>query len=91
MANGKAPMIEPEDNQPDEQITIRLRPEVARDLRAYGKYVNGSSASHVVSSTLKWLFAADKGFQGFKQEHPDAGSLQLSSRRKSRSKAEARA
>lgn len=91
MANGKAPMIEPEDNQPDEQITIRLRPEVARDLRAYGRYVNGSSASHVVSSTLKWLFAVDKGFQGFKHEHPDAGNLPFSSRRKSRLKAEAKA
>ena len=91
MASAKAPIIEPEDNQPDEQITIRLRPEVARDLRAYGRYVNGSSASHVVSSTLKWLFAADKGFQGFKEDHPEAGNLQLSSRRKSHSKSEARA
>lgn len=88
MATAKAPIIQPEDNQPDEQITIRLRPEVARDLRAYGRYVNGSSASHVVSSTLKWLFSADKGFQGFKQDHPDAGNLSLSSRRKFRSKSQ---
>ena len=90
MPNAKAPMIEPEDNQPDEQVTIRLRPEVARDLRAYGRYVNGSSASYVVSSTLKWLFSVDKGFQGFKQDNPDAGNLQPSSRRRSRSKSEAK-
>lgn len=90
MTNARAPMIQPEDNQPDEQITIRLRPEVARDLRAYGEYVNGSSANHVVSSTLKWLFAADKGFQGFKQEHPDAGDLAFSSRRRSRARSAAK-
>ncbi len=91
MANQRAPIIEPEDNQPDEQITIRLRPELARDLRAYGRYVNGSSASHIVSSTLKWLFGADKGFQSFKQDHPDAGTLPLSSRRRSRAKSESKA
>jgi hypothetical protein len=88
MANTKAPIIEPEDKQPDEQITVRLRPDLARDLRAYGKYVNGSSASHVVSATLKWLFSTDKGFQGFKQNHPDAGDVPLVSRRKSRSRAD---
>jgi len=91
MANAKAPMIEPEDNQPDEQITIRLRPEVARDLRAYGRYVKGSSASHVVSSTLRWLFGADKGFQSFKQDHPDAGNVTVSSRRRSRTSSESKA
>jgi len=91
MANQKAPIIEPEDNHPDEQITIRLRPEVARDLRAYGRYVNGSAASHVVSSTLKWLFGADKGFQSFKQDHPEAGDLPFSSRRRSRTNSESKA
>ena len=87
----KGPMIEPEDKAADEQLTIRLRPELARDLRAYGKYVNGSSASHVVASTLKWLFATDKGFQSFKQDHPDAGDLPPVSRSRSRIKSEARA
>jgi hypothetical protein len=91
MANTRTPIIEPEDTQPDEQITIRLRPELARDLRAYGRYVNGSSVSHVVSATLKWLFTADKGFQGFKQSHPDAGDQPLVSRHKSRSRAEQKA
>ncbi|MGI9070444.1 MAG: hypothetical protein ACR2JB_03715 [Bryobacteraceae bacterium] len=37
-ANPPAPLIEPEDKQPVEQVTIRLRPELARDLRAYGQY-----------------------------------------------------
>ena len=60
-----APLIEPEDKQADEQVTIRLRPEIARDLRAYGQYASDSSTSHVVSAALKRLFAADKGFQSF--------------------------
>jgi hypothetical protein len=74
MANVKGPIIEPEDKTPDEQITIRLRPEVARDLRVYGRYVN-SSAHHVVSAALRRLFAADKDFKTFKDEHPNSGDL----------------
>jgi hypothetical protein len=86
-----APIIEPEDKQPDEQVTIRLRPEIARDLRAYGQYASDSSTSHVVTAALKRLFAADKGFQGFKQEHPSAGDIAGRSNGRSRRKSEARA
>jgi hypothetical protein len=86
-----APLIEPEDKQPDEQVTIRLRPDIARDLRAYGQYASDSSTSHVVSAALKRLFAADKGFQNFKQEHPSAGDMAVRSNGRSRRKAEAKA
>jgi hypothetical protein len=85
-----APLIEPEDKQPDEQVTIRLRPEVGRELRAYGQYASDSSASHVVSSALKRLFAADKGFQAFKQDHPNAGDSAVRSNGRSRRKSEAK-
>ena len=67
------PIIEPEDKQPDEQLHIRLRPEIAHDLRAYGEYAS-SSTSHIISAALKRLFAADKGFKVFKDEHP-SGNL----------------
>lgn len=70
-----APLIEVEDKQPDEKIEIRLRPEVARDLRAYGEYAQGSSVSHVVASALKRLFREDKGFKTFREENPDVGSI----------------
>lgn len=86
-----APIIEPEDKQPDEQVTIRLRPEIARDLPAYGQYASDSSTSHVVSAALKRLFAADKGFQSFKQEHPSAGDLAVRLNGRPRRKSEARA
>lgn len=86
-----APLIEPEDKQPDEQVTVRLRPDVARDLRAYGEYANGSSANHVVSAALKRLFDADKGFRTFKQEHPNAGQSAARSNGKGSRKAAAKA
>src|SRR5258707_812570 len=73
--NGPAPLIEPEDKQPDEQLNIRLRPEVAQELRAYALYAHGSSPNHVISSALKRLFAADKGFRNFRDAHPEAGAL----------------
>jgi hypothetical protein len=77
-----APLIEVEDKQPDEKIEIRVRPEVARDLRAYGEYAQGSSASHVVASALKRLFREDKGFRSFREENPSAGSIKVQKIRK---------
>jgi len=78
-----APLIEVEDKQPDEKIEIRLRPEVAHDLRAYGEYAQGSSVSHVVAAALKRLFREDKGFKTFREENPSAGSLKMQKFRKS--------
>ncbi len=86
-----APLIQPEDKQPDEPVTVRLRPEVARDLRAYGQYASDSSASHVITAALKRLFTADKGFQKFTQDHPNAGAVAVSSKGKSRIKSDAKA
>lgn len=77
-----APLIEVEDKQPDEKIEIRLRPEVARDLRAYGEYAQGSSASHVVASALKRLFREDKGFKRFREANPSAGLVKVQKFRK---------
>jgi hypothetical protein len=77
-----APLIEVEDKQPDEKIEIRLRPEVARDLRAYGEYAHGSSTSHVVTAALKRLFREDKGFKSFREENPSAGSVKVQKFRK---------
>jgi len=67
MASTRGPIIEPEDKTPDEPVHIRLRPEIARDLRAYQQYVN-SSVHYVVSAALRRLFAADKEFKMFKDE-----------------------
>lgn len=82
-----APLIEPEDKHPDEKIEIRLRPETARELRAYGEYTNGSSPSHVVSAALKRLFREDKGFKSFRDANPNAGSPKVQNIRKSKSAA----
>jgi hypothetical protein len=69
------PIIEIEDKQPDEKISLSLRPEIARSLRAYSEYAHGSSLNHVVTAALKRLFDADKGFRAYQTEHPDAGSV----------------
>ena len=69
------PIIEIEDKQPDEKISLSLRPDIARSLRAYGEYAHGSSVNHVVTAALKRLFEADKGFKTYLGEHPDAGSV----------------
>lgn len=79
-----APLIEPEDRQPDEQVTLRLRPDVVRDLRAYGQYANDSTPSYVVAAALKRLFTADKGFLAYKQENPDVGAIVIQKTGKSR-------
>ena len=77
-----APLIEPEDKQPDEKLEVRLRPEVARELRAYGEYADGSSASHVVAAALKRLFREDKGFKSYRDANPNAGSVKVQNIRK---------
>ena len=77
-----APLIEPEDKQPDEKIELRLRPELARELRAYGEYTNGSSGSHIVSAALKRLFREDKGFKSYREANPNAGSPKVQNIRK---------
>lgn len=69
------PIIEIEDKQPDEKISLSLRPEIARSLRAYGEYAHGSSLNHVVTAALRRLFEADKGFKAYLADHPDAGSV----------------
>ena len=82
-----APLIEPEDKQPDEKTEVRLRPELARELRAYGEYTNGSSGSHIVSAALKRLFREDKGFKSFRDANPNAGSPKVQNIRKSKAAA----
>jgi hypothetical protein len=76
------PLIDAEDRQPDEKLEIRIRPEVARELRAYGEYVSGSSPSHVVAAALKRLFREDREFKEFLKAHPEAGSIRVQKIRK---------
>ncbi len=76
------PLIEVEDKQPDETITVRLRPEVLKDLRAYGEFAKGSSANHVVAAALIRLFRADKEFADFQKANPQAGALPVTRSKK---------
>jgi hypothetical protein len=76
-------LIVPEDREPDEKVEFRFRPEIARALRAYGEYANGSSLSHVVSAALLRLFREDKGFRAYRESHPSAGLSKVQRIRKS--------
>jgi len=86
MSTPSTPLIEPEDRQPDEQLTIRVRPDVARDLRAYSQYAGNSSTTHIVSSALKRLFKEDKGFKAFRDANPSAGEAFANSKQRTRGK-----
>src|SRR4051794_10986428 len=66
------PLIEREDKQPDEKLEVRLRPEVALDLRSYQQF-SESSQHHVISAALKRLFEADKEFKVWQKANPGAG------------------
>jgi len=70
-----APLISPEDKQPDEELKVKLRPEVASELRAYAQYADNSSLHHVISEALKRLFREDKGFKIFKDENRAAAAV----------------
>jgi hypothetical protein len=53
------PLIEREDKQPDEKLEVRLRPEVALDLRSYQQFADNSQ-HHVISAALRYPFEADQ-------------------------------
>jgi hypothetical protein len=69
------PLIEREDRQPDEKLEVRLRPEVALDLRSYQQF-SDSSQHHIISAALKRLFEADKEFKVWQKTNPGAGKDQ---------------
>jgi hypothetical protein len=55
-----------------EPLRVRLNPGVAEQLKAYSKFIE-SSEGHIVNAALQRLFAADKDFKEFIENHPDAG------------------
>jgi hypothetical protein len=66
------PLIEKEDRREEEPLRVRLNPGVAEQLKAYSKFIE-SSEGHIVNAALQRLFAADKDFKEFIENHPDAG------------------
>jgi hypothetical protein len=70
------PLIEAEDKRKPEEIQIKLHPDLAAELRDYGRYAGGSSLHHIVSGALNRLFDADREFKQWRKDNP-AGATQV--------------
>ena len=59
------PLIPPEKKTTNEQLTVTLSSETLSELRAYGRFLNHSSVSYVLSQLIATL-GRDKEFQQWK-------------------------
>jgi hypothetical protein len=66
------PKIQPQDKTPFETVQFRMRKDIVAKLYAYAKFLNDSSPSYVVSAALKEVFDADKEYQKWLSEKPEA-------------------
>ena len=64
------PLIEPE-TQPmkNEQLNVRIDPEVVATLRNYCEFLKSSSQHHVVEQSLRYVFGRDTDFQSWLSDH----------------------
>jgi hypothetical protein len=58
-------LIPPEKRTTNEQLTVTLSSETLQDLRAYGRFLNNSSVSYVLTQLIATL-GRDKEFQHWK-------------------------
>jgi hypothetical protein len=59
------PLIPPEKKTTNEQLTVTLSSETLSELRAYGRFLNHSSVSYVLTQLITTL-GRDKEFQQWK-------------------------
>ena len=75
------PLIQPEKKVSNEQIKLNVPSDSLQELRAYGRFLNNSSLSYIVTQLIATL-GRDKEFQQWKATHaelsfePAAGRLQ---------------
>lgn len=62
------PLIPPEKKTTNEQLNVTLSSETLHELRAYGRFLNNSSVSYVLTQLIATL-GRDKEFQLWKAEH----------------------
>ena len=73
------PLIQPEKKTTNEQLNVTLSSETLQELRAYGRFLNNSSVSYVLTQLIATL-ARDKEFQQWKLTQAGLGSEPLSVR-----------
>ena len=59
------PLIQPEKKRTNEQLNVTLSSETLYELRAYGRFLNNSSVSYVLTQLIATL-GRDKEFQQWK-------------------------
>jgi hypothetical protein len=62
------PLIPPEKKTTNEQLAVTLSSETLQELRAYGRFLNNSSVSYVLTQLIATL-GRDKEFQHWKIGH----------------------
>jgi hypothetical protein len=73
------PLIQPEKKITNEQLTVTLSSETLQELRAYGRFLNNSSVSYVLTQLIATL-GRDKEFQQWKaRQQPSVQGLILPS------------
>ena len=66
------PKIKPEDKTPVVPVTFKLRADLEQKLNLYAKFLDDSSPSYVVSAVMTDALEADREFQKYLADHPDA-------------------
>lgn len=59
------PLIQPEKKTTNEQLNVTLSSETLQELRSYGRFLNNSSVSYVLTQLIATL-GRDKDFQQWK-------------------------
>jgi hypothetical protein len=62
------PLIQPEKKVSNEQLKLNLPADSLQELRAYGRFLNNSSLSYVLTQLIATL-GRDKEFQQWKAGH----------------------
>ena len=73
------PLIQPEKKTTNEQLSVTLSSETLYELRAYGRFLNNSSVSYVLTQLIATL-GRDKEFQQWKLTQAALGSEPLAVR-----------
>jgi hypothetical protein len=73
------PLIQPEKKVSNEQLKLNLPSDSLQELRAYGRFLNNSSLSYVLTQLIATL-GRDKEFQQWKARQTEHGSEPLAVR-----------
>lgn len=62
------PFIDPQDQTENEELKVKIRPEVIRLVDEYAQFLNNSKPWYVVQEVLRKSIESDKAFQKWRKE-----------------------